>query len=260
MKKDVYLRQMTQQINDRKVKDDIYSELQDCIDDFIEMYMEQGMTFEEAEAEAVKQMGSPKETGEMFNEVYRLLFEWKMIAYMLLWIIIPKVFFGVISLIIGVPAAGMESFTTLIGIVFLIVGVGLSYFEKTDDTPFLWFKVAPTADWAMPGLGVFTNSGTLAGIGIAAMTENVQQVIIIFGIIAVIFLLQRLYLTNEMNKNEKQYIYKECIALEDFDYKGHVTIDDETQKVQLRRGNVAKKGDMLLITGARGFTLIVENF
>ncbi len=265
LKKETYLRQMIQRINDRKVKEGIYSELQDCIDDFIEMYIEQGMTPEEAEAEAVKQMGDPEETGEMFNEVYRLKFEWKMIWYMLVWILIARFIRWVIYFSAGFsprPEVMNELAigTTSAGIFLLLVGVGLSYFEKTDDTPFLWIKEYPKKHWAMPGLGVFSNSGSLSGVGIGAMAADMQQLIILFGLVASIFLFQRLYLTSEANKKEQKYIYQECVALEDFIYKGYVLIGEEKHKVQIRHGRPVKAGEHLLIAGAKGFTLIAERW
>lgn len=261
MKADAYLRQMVQTVADRSVKDDICSELQDCIDDFIEAYMEQGMSYEEAEAEAVKQMGDPVETGQMFNSVYRMKFEWRVAWYILIWM--------VFILIMRAPMFLNELFslstmkilgeaTTLIGILFLLVAIILSWMEVKDDLPFLWIKVSPSKHWAMPGLGVFSNSSAFAGIGIGLMAASLTQMVILYGVVATIMIFQRLYVVEEKNKKEQAYIYKECVALEDFDFRGYANIGTEKHKVQLMRGLTVKKGDYLLVVGTRGFQLIVE--
>ena len=262
MKANAYLRKMVQTVADRSVKDDICSELQDCIDDFIEMYMEQGMSYEEAEAEAVKQMGDPVETGQMFNSVYRIKFEWRVAGYMLIWILFTLLMRTMVSMVaIGLT---LEYFwevaeaTTLIGILFLLVAIILSWMEMKNDLPFLWIKTSPSEHWAMPGLGVFSNSSAFAGIGIGLMAASLTQMIILYGVVTIILIFQRFYVVEEKNKKEQEYIYKECVALEDFDFRGDANIGTEKHKVQLMRGLTAKKGDYLLVVGTRGFQLIVE--
>ena len=88
MKASEYMKSMMKTILSHKYKEGIKRELQDCIDDLKEAFMEAGMSEEEAEEEAIKQMGDPYETAEMFNEVYQPRFEWKSATYMLLWVVL----------------------------------------------------------------------------------------------------------------------------------------------------------------------------
>ena len=61
MRSSEYMTALMKTVKNREMKMGIKEELQDCIDDLIESYMENGMTREDAEAEAVKQMGSPED-------------------------------------------------------------------------------------------------------------------------------------------------------------------------------------------------------
>lgn len=257
MKANEYMKRMMKTVLSHKYKEGIKRELQDCIDDLKEAYMAEGMTEEEAEEEAIRQMGDPYETAEMFNEVYQPRFEWKSAAYMLLWIVI----FTLVKWGFRVGFGDMPYTVfghSILGSIFIVSGIGLSYMEKSGDLPFLWWKQTPTKHWAMPGLGVFSNSASIAGIGIGFLAKNIQQIIILYGIVTVIMLLQRLFVEMEQTKMEQHYLYKECVALKDFDFEGPAKIDDEKHRVRIRRGEVARKDDCLVIIGMKGFTFIVD--
>ena len=63
MKADKYLQELTKRIESSKVRKEIMREYQDHIEDCKEALMESGMSEEEAEKEAVRQMGDPGEAG-----------------------------------------------------------------------------------------------------------------------------------------------------------------------------------------------------
>jgi len=258
MKANEYMKSMMKTVLSHKYKEGIKRELQDCIDDLREAYMEEGMSEEEAEEEAVRQMGDPFETAEMFNEVYQPRFEWRVAAYMLLWIILAAFIKWGIEESFGETLAS-EVGNAVVGIIFITFSIVLSYIEKTGDFPFLWIKITPTKHWAMPGLlGVFTNSGSIAGIGIGFMAKNTSQVIILYGIVTITMLLQRLYVEMEQTKIEQEYLYKDCIADKEFDFEGPVYIGTEKHKVRIVRGQKAQRGDYLVIIGMKGFTFVVD--
>ena len=260
MRANEYMKHMMKTIMSHKHKEGIKRELQDCIDDLMEAYIEAGMTPQEAEEEAIKQMGNPFETAELFNEVYQPRFEWKAAFYMLLWIgIASAVKWGWIA------GFGMETYTilgyTVAGIMCLLFATGISYMEKSGDLPFLWIKNQPTNQhWAMPGIGVFANASSIAGIGIGFLAASVSQVIILYGIVTVLMLLQRFYIEKEQIKMEQYFLYKEAIALKKFNFEGPAEIENRKHRVRIRLGEVAEKGDKLVITGMKGFTFIVEKF
>lgn len=259
MKANEYIKNMMKTVQSHKYKEGIKRELQDCIDDLKEAYMEEGMTEEEAEEAAIKQMGDPYETAEMFNEVYQPRFEWRVAAYTFLWIMIVKL------VIWGLDASfETTAYTgwgwTIFGSINVIMGIYWSYIEKTGDLPFLWLKQSPTKHWAMPGLGVFSNSSAEVGIGIGCIAANVQQIIILYGLLTIIMLFQRLFVEIEQNKMEQRFLYKECTALKDFDFEAYAYIENEKHLVRMRAGQKAEKGDCLIVTGMKGLTFIVEKF
>lgn len=133
--------------------------------------------------------------------------------------------------------------------------------EKSGDLPFLWLKNQPTNQhWALPGLGVFGNSSSIAGVGIGFLADSISQVIILYGITAILMLFQRLFVEVEQSKMEQYYLYKEATALKKFDFEGPAEIENKKHRVRIRLGEVAEKGDSLVITGMKGFTFIVEKF
>lgn len=63
---------------------------------------------------------------------------------------------------------------------------------------------------------------------------------------------------NTQTRHEVYQELKSCIAQEDFDFRGKVMIGIESEKVQIKKGQYAKKGMPLIVSGIDGFTLIVE--
>ena len=258
MKANEYMKSMMKTVLSHRYKEGIKRELQDCIDDLKEAYMEEGMTEEEAEEEAIRQMGDPFETAEMFNEVYQPRFEWRVAAYMAFWIAFSAFVKWGLKMHFG-GTLQFEVGNACVGVLFISFSIILSYIEKTGDLPFLWLKTSPTKYWAMPGLlGVFTNSGSIAGVGIGFMANNMSQAIILYGIVTIMMLLQRLFVEMEQTKVEQEYLYKECVAARGFDFEGPADIGAERHRVRIVRGQRAQKGDDLVIIGMKGFTFIVD--
>ncbi len=256
MKSEDYLKKLTRTIRDRKVKAGISNELKDCIDDLKESYMELGFSAEDAETRAVAHMGSPEETGKLFNCVYRPKWEWRAAAYMLLWA-------GIMSLVKYVSIFDAADQIGLIGykvagVAFLLSGMLISVIEIHNELPFLWWHEAPARNWCMKGLGVFGNSSAIAGLGIGAISESFTEFIMLYGITSIIILLQRAYGVEWRNKKEQRYLWEVGTAMEKFDFIGKAELGGKKQKVQLRKGAIAEKGDSLIVVGISGMTLLVE--
>ena len=258
MKSTDYMRSMMKTILSHKEKDGIKQELQDCIDDLTNKYIAMGMSSEEAEEEAVRQMGDPVETGVMFNEVYRPRFEWKMALHMALWVVFVMIIRWAWFQKTGNTATNGLT-RSFMGMLVIIFSIHTSYAEVSGDFPKLWNRDNPMKQhWQIPGLGIFTGSAADAGLGIGLLAANVKQAIIIYGFITIVMLLQRIYVEIEQDKMEHYYLYKECIALKDFDFEAKAMIEDEKHNVRSRGGQKIQKGDELIITGMIGFTFIVE--
>lgn len=252
MKADEYLRKVTKIIYDSKRRKDISSELRDCIEDMTEAFEEQGMSREEAEAEAVRQMGSPSDVGELFNKVYRPEVEWKMGIYILVCAAIA----GMLN-VSGILAEVFEFqeivwFQNVIGIFFILFGFVWSGVEKYMDLPFLY---AWAQNWRGGGI---TNSGLFCGIGVGLAARNRQEWLLIFLILTILVLIQRSMITAKHNAKEQKYLWEVCTALEDIEFRGKADFQGEKAKIQMKKGEKAQKGDVLLIVGMDGFTLVAE--
>ena len=90
----------------------------------------------------------------MMNKNSKL--EWRVAAYMAIWTVIAALVKWGFNYRFETPASVIGY--SIIGVICITFAVAFSFFEKHGNTPFLWFKTAPTKHWAMPGLGVFSNA------------------------------------------------------------------------------------------------------
>ena len=247
---DRYLKKVTKVIYDSKKRVSVSKELKDMIDDFTEAYMEMGMNEEEARDEAVKQMGDPEEIGVLFNKIYRVKYDWKMIFYMLLWAIVTR---GIVGILSSSDALGWPEYVWwFVALVFLPIGLLLSVLEKLYDLPFIY---AWAENWK--GMGI-SNSGLILGCAIGCMPVSLQNCFLGFSICTVFLMLQRSYMVEKRNQKEQKYLWETVTALEAFDYKGKVQIGNQVKKVLIKKGSKAEKGEPLIIIGLDGFQILVD--
>lgn len=256
MKVDEYLRKVTKVVYDSKRRSDISGELRDCIEDMTEAFMEQGMSREKAETEAVRQMGSPVDAGNLFNQVYRPGVEWKMGAYILGWATIIGLLnvSGIFEIVFEFQEASWVM--NLLGVIFIVLGLIWSGIEKYLDLPFFYAWGRNWGDGR--GMGGLANSGTFCGVGIGLAARNSREWLLLFLVITLLVLIQRSIITEKHNTKEQKYLWEVCIALEEFDFRGRADFNGEKVKIQMKRGEIARKGDVLLIVGMDGFTLVAE--
>ena len=81
---DEYLKTLLEQIRCKKARPYVKKELQDHIEDQIEANMQAGMDREQAEREAVRDMGDPVETGISLDSVHRPQVAWKLLGIIIL--------------------------------------------------------------------------------------------------------------------------------------------------------------------------------
>ena len=81
---DEYLKTLLEQIRCKKARPYVKKELQDHIEDQIEANMHAGMDREQAEREAVRDMGDPVETGISLDSVHRPQIAWKLLGIIIL--------------------------------------------------------------------------------------------------------------------------------------------------------------------------------
>ena len=58
----------------------------------------------------------------------------------------------------------------------------------------------------MPGLGVFSNASSIAGLGIGFMAMNIPQLIALYILIAAVMMLQRRFLDVNVNYKTKRIV------------------------------------------------------
>ena len=81
---DEYLKTLLEQIRCKKARPYVKQEPQDHIEDQIEANMQAGMDREQAEREAVRDMGDPVETGISLDSVHRPQVAWKLLGIIVL--------------------------------------------------------------------------------------------------------------------------------------------------------------------------------
>ena len=89
---DEYLKTLLEQIRCKKARPYVKKEFQDHIEDQIEANMHAGMDREQAEREAVRDMGDPVETGISLDSVHRPQVAWKLLGIIILISIISSLF------------------------------------------------------------------------------------------------------------------------------------------------------------------------
>ena len=81
---DEYLKTLLEQISCKKARPYIRQELQDHIEDQIEANIHAGMNYEDAEKEAVRDMGDPVETGISLDRIHKPQIAWKLLVMVIL--------------------------------------------------------------------------------------------------------------------------------------------------------------------------------
>lgn len=245
-----YLQSVTKRIYDSRKRKSVRQELLDTIEDFTEMYIEMGMTEEEARAEAVKQMGSPEETGQMFNQIYYVKYEWKVAAFIAICSVVMR---GAHYLLNSAEhTAILDNIWWIAFLNFYLLGFILSFVEKWMDLPMFY---GWAENWNGGGL---RNASMFIGIALGCMPVELGRYIAgsIIGI--AIILLQRSFIETKRVQKEQKFLWKTAEVLEDFEYKGNVKIDNKILKVRVKKGMQAKKGEKLTVVGIDGFTLVVD--
>lgn len=255
MKPDDFLKKATKPIYNGQVRSEVKEELRDCIEDLTEEFLSRGMTPEDAEERAVKQMGDAGEIGLQFHNIYRPKIEWLEVIWILGWAALIGGL-KLSGLLISSPISENDTGLRFVGILFLIVAFCDSAVEKYMDLPFLY---AWAENWGGAGLGGLANASLFAAIGIGLWVRTFQQLVSLIVIVNIVLQFQRLSISRLRERKEQKYLWEIGVAEGDFDYQGKIKIDGDIKKVRMKRGQTAKKGEPLIITGIDGFVLLSEN-
>lgn len=252
-----YLRSLTRRIEDRTARKEIRQELLAHIEDQKEVYINSGMSEEEAEREAVRQMGDPEEVGIELNRIHRLKIDWKTAVGIAGFSLLG--YYGIILLRLmwfteevrydaDVIPGGIKFW--MLGAFCLVFAIFWSAVEKYDDLPFFY-------GYAQSG-GSNINSAGVCAIGISLMvSETFWQHLILVLIMEIVMLSERYYIDTLRNRKEQRYLFCEGMAKTNIDYKGKAKIGDEFVKVRIRK-HAIQAGTPVIVVGIQGFMLVVE--
>lgn len=73
-----YMKTLEEQIQNKRARSLVAEEIRGHIEEQAKEYQAEGMSKEDAEREAVRQMGDPVETGCALNRIHRPAFPWKL--------------------------------------------------------------------------------------------------------------------------------------------------------------------------------------
>ena len=92
MNKEEYIKTLTDQIRCKMVRPEVARELEDHIEDQTRAFMSEGMSRQEAESAAVKDMGNPVDTGVEMDKIHRPKMPWGMITLIVALSVVSCVF------------------------------------------------------------------------------------------------------------------------------------------------------------------------
>lgn len=181
-----YLKKLSRQIQNPKVRDEVMKEYKAHIEDCKEALMMAGMNEKEAKAEAVRQMGDPVEAGKQMNGVYHTLVDWKKILWFLICAIFIYVSAEVLLWGIGrgytVDYEGGEHIIKAVGMFLAVYGLVVAAVERYHSVELFY---AHARDW---GRGV-ANSGVILGVSVLLLAWTIKDAIMVTLILCLIQIL-----------------------------------------------------------------------
>lgn len=162
MNKEEYIKTLTDQIRCKMVRPEVARELGDHIEDQTRAFMSEGMSRQEAESAAVKDMGNPVDAGVELDKVHRPTMPWGMITL----IVVLSIAGYVLQYILNsraIEAGGDGFFATHRQIWFAVLGIPMMIAVCFAD----YTRIAARARELMIGLTVLIIlGGQLFGLSI----------------------------------------------------------------------------------------------
>lgn len=243
-----YMRTLTKPIHDSDARIFIARELQAHMDDQKEAFIMEGMTPEEAEREAVRQMGDPKEVGRQFGSIYNVDKEKRnMLIYAAGVVLGAAAVWGLRESIW--KDEFMRLMFTCAGWLAILYGILSGILEKLWGLPFFYGK-------SQRG-GLNLNSYFTCITGAVFVSEKIPAFLILAVVIGGILYLERSLIGKAQAKKTEKFIFRTGVAVTDIDYKGKAEIGGEVMKVRVKKEKI-RKGCPLVIVNVEGSSLIAE--
>ncbi len=260
-----YLMTFSKQIKNYEVRRDIMREYKDHIMDCKEALMDSGFSEENAEEEAVRQMGDPAEAGFKMNRVYQKLVDWDMVIWMLAAYAFMVCLIFLYNLLNPIGPDGQRDYSTLadgvpavvhwcIGIALAVYGIALSVFEKYTGKP-LFYGYA--RDW---GGHYLANSGLMFILSILFLyTDFIRSLCLILAY-CIIQIFLRAFMTLLRERKESRLLWMTGVADCEITYKGKGTIGQNRIKMRAQdseKGMKIPAGAPIMVVELKGFQPIV---
>lgn len=251
MRQSDYMKALTRQISDKKMRKEIQQEIEDHIQDQMEEYIADGITPEEAYRRTIEEMGEPEEVGWQLNKIYRRYVDIPMLVYFVCWSI------GLVFTRMAIcyeskfPEAQTVGFT-IVGCMMLIIGLIWSAYEKRNDLPLLyaWGK-----NWA--GCAV-SNSGLMLAAAVMGFGDTFAHAVIVCTLIGIAMTVERAFISYCKNKREAELLWEVGVAETEVNWKGKVKIHGKVMKAIAVEGETIQKGMPVMMCDLRGFQPIVQ--
>ena len=248
MKADKYLQELTKRIESSKVRKEIMREYQDHIEDCKEALMESGMSEEEAEKEAVRQMGDPGEAGREMNRIYRDVLDLNMAIWFLACCVLTLLTRRVLERgmgVVDISAAGVPVIIPeYIGRALPVYGFLLSAWEKHND---LVLYYVHGKDWGGAGAGAMNNSGFILAVGVALMAHSMERGVWISIIAAAAQIVLRSYIQMLNSKRETELLWEIGVADTAITYKGKGTFRGKQIKIKTNEEEIQPGTSVMIV-------------
>lgn len=248
MKADKYLQALTKRIESSRIRKDIMREYQDHIEDCKEALMESGMSEEEAEEEAVRQMGDPGEAGREMNRIYRDVLDLNMAIWFLACCVLTLLTRWVLERgmgVVDISAAGVPVIIPeYIGRALLVYGFLLSAWEKHNDLELYYVH---GKDWGGAGAGAMNNSGFILAVGVALMAHSMERGVWISIIAAAAQIVLRSYIQTLNNKREMELLWEIGVADTAITYKGKGTFRGKQIKIKTNEEEIQPGTSVMIV-------------
>ena len=179
MKKEEYLKAVTEQIRCEKARSKIAREMGSHIEEQKSEYMREGLKAEEAEAEAVKDMGDPVETGTKLDMIHRPRMAWGWIG------LIAALYLAgfVVQILMQRDIADFLEFDLMRYAVRLVLALGVMVGICYVDYSWIgcWAKEITLIAFAVIYIGLFRGQVVNGAVmGIYGMHVNVRMLAFLF--------------------------------------------------------------------------------
>lgn len=254
MNADNYLKELTKRIEEPGARKEILREYREHIEDCRAALIESGTSEQEAEEEAVRQMGDPASAGREMNRLYRRFIDVNMLlwflasaTFVLITVEVFRVFWSFDSVLEGAPAAVNH----VVGIALVVYGLILSVWEKYYDMELFY---AHARDWG----GGVTNSGLILAISVGFLADSAAKGICCIFILAAVqtFLRSMMILVN--NRRELKLLWEIGVADTSVTYKGKGTFCGKCMKIKTKEGEIQPGTPIMIVSIERAKPVVVR--